>query len=267
MTSQPLRIVRLFPDLLGTYGDDGNATVLHARAIWRGLPATIVDVTAADGVPDDGAIYVIGGGEDGPQATAAERLDDSGALHRAIDRGAAVLAVCAGFQLLGHDYLGPDGTSTPGLGLLDVHTGRGTGARIVGEVVADPDPALGLAQLTGYENHAGITTLGSTATPLARVRIGVGNGCGDGTEGAWQGRIAATYLHGPVLARNPSLADLLLCWALDVEPGSLTELDDQRVEALRHTRFAAAQANTEHARAGRVRRLMGGALRRVRAGA
>ena len=113
-----LRIVRLFPDLLGTYGDDGNALVLERRAAWRSLPATLIDVTARDAVPDDGHVYLIGGGEDGPQSRAAQILADSGALHRAVERGAAVLAVCAGFQILGNAFLGPDGNSTDGLGLL-----------------------------------------------------------------------------------------------------------------------------------------------------
>lgn len=237
-----LRVVRLFPDLLGTYGDDGNAVVLAQRARWRGVDSMIVDVTAESSVPDDGHVYLIGGGEDGPQTRAAEVLAESGALHRAVDGGAAVLAICAGFQLLGASFLGPDNSPTSGLGLLDVVTRRGTGSRIVGEVVVDPDPQLGLAALTGYENHAGVTTLGPAAVPLGTVRSGTGNGVGDGAEGAWQGRIVATYLHGPVLARNPSLADRLLAWALGVAPEALDPLDDQLVDALRDERLAAAAA-------------------------
>lgn len=248
-SSDVVRIVRLFPDLLGTYGDDGNATVLERRAGWRAIPATIVDVTARDDVPDDGHVYLIGGGEDGPQGRAAQILADSGALHRAVERGAAVLAVCAGFQVLGNSFRGPDGNATPGLGLLDVSTVRGEGPRIVGEVVVDTDPDLGVGTLTGYENHAGVSTLGPGARPLGVARVGIGNHPdASHVEGAWQDRIVATYLHGPVLARNPALADRLLAWALDVEPSDLQVIDDHQVDALRSERFARAAA--ERAAAG-----------------
>lgn len=250
MSDSPLRIVRLFPDLLGTYGDDGNALVLERRAAWRRVPAEIVDVTARDTVPDDGAVYLIGGGEDGPQSRAARILADSGALGRAVDRGAAVLAVCAGFQILGRSFLGPDGTATDGLHLLDVSTARGTGARIVGEVVVDADHDLDLGVLTGYENHAGVTALGPDARPLGTARVGIGNGTGaTHAEGAWDGRIVATYLHGPVLARNPRLADRLLAWALDVEPAALDPVDDRAVDALRAERIARADAERKAAAA------------------
>ena len=244
-----LRIVRLFPDLLGTYGDDGNALVLERRAAWRDLPATIIDVTARDIVPDDGHVYVIGGGEDGPQVRATQILADSGAVHRAVERGAAVLAVCAGFQVLGASFVGPDGSTTVGLELLDVTTVRGTGPRIVGEVVVETDPDLGIGALTGYENHAGVSTLGPGARPLGIARVGTGNHpAGAHAEGAWQDRIVATYLHGPVLARNPALADQLLAWSLDVEPSDLPVLDDRQIDALRAVRFS--RAASERAAAG-----------------
>ncbi len=244
MTS--LRIVRLFPDLLGTYGDDGNAVVLAQRARWRGWDAEIVDVTAGGTVPDDGDLYTIGGGEDGPQVHAARQLASSGALPRAVARGAAVLAICAGFQLLGERFLGPDGEPTDGLGMLDVTTGRTDGPRLVGEVVSEPDEKLALPPLSGYENHAGVTSLSPTASPLGRVRNGHGNGTTDRVEGAWSGRILATYLHGPVLARNAELADLLLRWAADVDtlppfrPDSPGDTATHAADALRGARIAAA---------------------------
>lgn len=238
--NRPVRVVRLFPDLLGTYGDDGNALVLAQRCRWRGIGAEIIDVRSGDPVPDDADIYAIGGGEDGPQTTAAHQLATSGALHAAIERGAALLAVCAGFQIMGHDFLGPDGTSTTGLGLLDCCTGRLPGPRRVGEVVADIDPELGLPVLTGYENHAGTTTLGPTSRPLGHVRAGNGNGngVGDSSEGAWNGRCIGTYLHGPVLTRNPALADRLLGWVLDTDFDPLPA--DDLAEQLRTERLAAA---------------------------
>lgn len=237
-----MKIVRLFPDLLGTYGDDGNAIVLQRRAQWRGIDAEILDVTTDSSIPDDGAIYTIGGGEDGPQVTAARQLAQSGALHRAVESGAVVLAVCAGLQMLGRSFLGPDSSPTDGLGLLDITTGRVDGERLVGEVVVEADPSLALPQLSGYENHAGATSLGPDARPLGRVRAGNGNGTGDGSEGVWSGRIIGTYLHGPVLARNAALADRLLSWALDID--ELQPLPDPRIdaaaEALRTQRISAA---------------------------
>ena len=230
-------VALLYPELLGTYGDGGNATVLAQRLRWRGIDADVVTVGAGHDVPDSCDLYVLGGGEDGPQALAASELSASGALHRAVDDGAAVLAVCAGFQLLGNEFGDPTGETHSGLGLLDCRTSRGPGRRRVGEIVVDPDDALGLPPLTGYENHQGVTALGAGTQPLGRVVAGAGNDTGDGSEGAVNGRIVGTYLHGPALARNPALADLLLSWVV----GELSPLDDNEVDALRDERFTAVR--------------------------
>jgi CobQ-like glutamine amidotransferase family enzyme len=227
----------LFPELLGTYGDGGNAMVLAQRLRWRGIAADIVETGAGVPVPDSCDIYLMGGGEDGPQSLAAQELRGGGALTRAVDAGAAVLAVCAGYQLLGREFLGPDGSPHAGLGLLDCTTARGPGARRVGELVVEADRALDLPPLTGYENHAGVTTLGTTARPLGRVVVGHGNDAGQGTEGVVHQRVVGTYLHGPVLARNPGLADLMLSWVV----GPLQPVDDSEVEALRVERIATAR--------------------------
>ncbi len=229
-----VRVALVYPDLLGTYGDAGNTMVLAQRLRWRGRGAEVVTVHAGETVPHSCDLYVVGGGEDLPQALAARDLGRPGPLHRAVDGGAAVLAVCAGLQILGTSFVGPDGTETDGLGLIDCRTVRGRGPRAVGELVVDPDPASGLPALTGYENHGGVTVLGPAARAAGRVRSGVGNG--DGGDGAWVGRLWATYLHGPVLARNPALADRLLAWVV----GELEPLDDGEVDALRAERFAAA---------------------------
>jgi CobQ-like glutamine amidotransferase family enzyme len=226
----------LYPELLGTYGDGGNATVLARRLEWRGIGAEIVEVTAGEATPRSCDVYLLGGGEDGPQTLAARELLGSRALHRAVDDGAAVLAVCAGFQLLGTSFVGPDGAPHEGLGLLDVSTTRGDGGRRVGEIVVEADPELGLPELTGYENHACVTALGPTGRPLGKVSVGYGNDSGDGTEGAVAGRIVGTYLHGPVLARNPALADHILASVV----GPLDALADPDVDALREERLAAA---------------------------
>ena len=243
-----LRVVVVHPDLLGTYGDGGNGRVLVDRAQWRGIDAELVMALSDTALPAGADVYCLGGGEDGPQVQSAKRLAD-GTLQRAAEAGAAVLAVCAGYQVVGRSFPDALGAIRPGAGLLDVATVKGPSKRAVGELLAEPlehpqqRDALGtrarLGRLTGFENHGGVTQLGDRVRPLARVIAGVGNGTGDGTEGAVSGRIIGTYMHGPVLARNPALADLLLEM---VTGASLDPLDDAEEEALRAERFAAVRA-------------------------
>ncbi|GAA1792342.1 glutamine amidotransferase [Planosporangium flavigriseum] len=231
-TESRLRLVWVYPDLLSTYGDRGNLLILEHRAALRGLPVECIEVRSDQPMPADGDIYLLGGGEDGPQSLAAQRLAADGGLHRAVDRGAVVFAVCAGYQLLGHSFYAK-GTQCRGLEMLDLHSDRGP-TRAVGEIAGEIDPRLGLPPLTGFENHGGRTHLGPGAHPLARVTTGIGN---DGqTEGAWNGRILGTYSHGPALARNPDLADLLLRWATG---GDLAPIDDTWPDRLRRERLAA----------------------------
>ncbi|MFJ9809608.1 type 1 glutamine amidotransferase [Streptomyces sp. NPDC101158] len=238
MSDSSLRLVWVYPDLLSTYGDQGNVLVVERRAHQRGLSVERVDVRSDQPVPTSGDIYLIGGGEDRPQRLAAERLNRDGGLSRAAANGAIIFSVCAGYQILGHEFVNDVGERQPGLGLLDVTTVRGEGARCVGDVLGDIDPQLGLPQLTGFENHQGITHLGPTARPFARTVFGNGNGTGDGTEGAYNDTVFGTYMHGPVMARNPQIADLLLKLALDVN--ALPPTDDRWYEALRNERIAAA---------------------------
>ena len=234
-----ITIALLFPDLLGTYGDSGNAAILAQRLRWRGVPAEVLTVRSGDPVPEACDLYVVGGGEDLPQALAARQLGTSaGPLHRAVDAGAAVLAVCAGLQILGHSFVGPDGNRSDGLGLLDCESVRGNGRRSVGEIVVDPEPELALPALTGYENHASSTLLGPSARPVGRVVHGLGNGGGTKVDGCRSGRVFGTYLHGPVLARNPALADLILGQVA----GNLEPLDDAECDDLRAERLAASRA-------------------------
>jgi CobQ-like glutamine amidotransferase family enzyme len=231
--SGPLRVVVVYPDLLGTYGDGGNGLILARRADWRGRDVELLQA-ASDGPLPAADIYCLGGGEDGPQVRAARTLIDDGTLARRVADGAVVLAVCAGFQIVGRTFPGAAGDPHEGLGLLDIDTVKGTGPRAVGEVLEDPTGVDGLPALTGFENHGGMTALAEGAVPLGRVIAGVGNG--DGSEGAVHGRVIGTYLHGPVLARNPALADLLLAWALGEE--TLEPLDDSASEQLREERLA-----------------------------
>lgn len=268
-TRATLVVAVVFPDLLGTYGDGGNGLILCRRAAWRGIDVELVQAPSDRPLPS-ADIYAIGGGEDGPQVRAATTLVEEGTLADRVGEGAVVLAVCAGFQVVGRSF--PDAADRPqeGVGILDVAAAKGTGPRAVGELVAvpmddAPTTATGqrLPRLTGFENHGGVTTVGPGARPLARVVRGVGNGGGDGTEGAWSGRVLGTYLHGPVLARNTALADLLLGWALapaGSPPGTVAELaplEDHEELALRAERLEAvdgARATGWRALVGRGRR-------------
>lgn len=221
-----LTIVTVYPRLLGTYGDGGNALILAARSIGRGIPARVLEVDTGAALPVGADLYCLGGGEDANQYLAAEHLLADGGLGRAVTRGATVLGVCAGLQLLGHHFTDGAGGSHPGLGLLDLSCGR-LAARAVGEVVVEATGVPGLPALTGFENHRGDAVLGAGTAPLGTVRVGIGNGP-DRREGAVQGKVVATYLHGPVLARNPALADHLLSQALGQLP-PLTDLIADRL--------------------------------------
>jgi lipid II isoglutaminyl synthase (glutamine-hydrolysing) len=236
-----IRLIWVYPDLLSTYGDRGNLLVLDRRARLRGIGVEIAEVNSDQRVPVDGDIYLLGGGEDLPQILAARRLAADGGLTGAMNRGAVIFAVCAGYQIVGTEFGGAEGEPVPGLGLIDISSGRGA-RRGVGEITADVDPALGVERLTGFENHQGVTSRGPEVKPLATVLTGVGNG--DGTEGAYSGRVVGTYLHGPALVRNPSLADMLLRWVT----GSLPALDPQQedlVLKLRGERLAAQPVSAQ----------------------
>jgi lipid II isoglutaminyl synthase (glutamine-hydrolysing) len=230
----PVRIALVFPSLLGTYGDGGNASVLAQRLRWRGIAAETVDVAIDEPLPAEADVYVLGGGEDTAQTLAVSRLAD-GTLKRAAEAGKPVFAVCAGFQILGTTFLDGRGQVHPGLGLIDATTDRLPGTRAVGELLGTP-VVDGLREpLTGYENHGGRTVLGPDARPLAEVRAGVGNGTG--VDGAVQGNVVATYLHGPALARNPALAD----WLLAQVVGELAPIDDTEELELRRERLSAVR--------------------------
>ncbi|SCL37495.1 hypothetical protein GA0070624_5892 [Micromonospora rhizosphaerae] len=236
MSTETLRIVWIYPDLLSTYGDRGNALILARRAQLRGMPVEVLEVRSDQRLPSTADIYLLGGGEDGPQALGAQRLIADGGLHRAVAQGSVVFSVCAGYQLLGTSFFAK-GTKYAGLELLDISSDRGP-TRGVGELAGEVDPRLGIPALSGFENHGGRTHLGPGVSPLARVTAGVGN---DGvTEGAWRGKLLGTYSHGPALARNPALADLLLRWATGIH--QLAPLDDTWSDRLRAERRAAVAA-------------------------
>jgi len=236
-----LAIVHVYPELLGTYGDRGNALALVHRAAARGVATRVVDVALEEPLPRHGDIYLLGGGEDSAQLLAARSLlaDDRA---RTVLEGRPCLAVCASFQILAHRFEDSAGRSQAGLGLLDASCGR-LARRAVGEVVTEPHELAEVPTLTGFENHRGTAVLGPRARPLGRVITGVGNG-DSRWEGAAQGLTVATYLHGPVLVRNPALADLLLTWVV----GDLPAYDDEDVDRLRAERLEAADPRRHPAR-------------------
>lgn len=231
-----LSVVVLYPELLGLYADRGNALALRHRARQRGIGVDLLEVSVGDAIPESADIYLLGGAEDAALLAAGDLIERSGGLKRAIAGGAVCMGVCAGFQLMSEVFSGPDGKSRSGLGLLDVRCGRLAGERAVGEVVSTAtDPSL---PMLGFENHQGDAVLGADASPLATVWVGVGNGH-DRHEGAVQGNVVGTYLHGPVLVRNPHFADELI----EKATGSpLSPVQDEAVDRLRRERFEEAAA-------------------------
>ncbi len=225
----PLRVCALYPDLLNIYADRGNLIVLERRCAWRGIGFQLSSSGLGERLDGDAHdLFYIGGGQDRDQRLCARDLIDTkrDGLHAAAARGAVVLGVCGGYQLLGHSYtLGED--QIPGVGLLDVRTVREDGPRLIGnvaiEVSLDDD---GPRVLAGFENHGGRTYLGDGQRPLGRVLHGHGNDGRSGLEGARSANTIGTYLHGPLLPKNVWFADWLIARALGIDAGELAPLDD-----------------------------------------
>lgn len=227
-----LTIVRLYHDLLGTYGDQGNAEVLIHRARAREIDVELIEVAPHEPIPTQGHIYLLGGGEDGPQTAALEMLSKDGGLNTAVDDGATVFAVCAGFQIIGSSLPNSVGLPIDGLGLVDVETVYTQDPRSVGELVIQFHDEQTDHIFTGFENHQGLSILGQGVTPLGHVLHGIGNGRASensvAPEGVHMGNVFGTYMHGPALVRNPVLADLVLASAV----GTLSHYHDEFAEDL-----------------------------------
>ena len=219
-----LKIAVLYPELLGTYGDGGNALVLASRARRRGVEVEVVQVALDEEIPD-AQILLLGGGEDGPQRQATYGLAKDDTLAKRVNDGAVLLAVCAGFQLIGTSYEVEGGLHVEGLGLVESVTTRGAKRR-VGDLLT----RVGNRWMVGFENHGGETELGSNEVPLGVVEAGAGNGRFAGgaryVDGVRRGNIFGTYAHGPVLAQNPWFADELLTHALGRELEPLSSVAD-----------------------------------------
>jgi CobQ-like glutamine amidotransferase family enzyme len=232
MAERELRVLWLYPDHMNIYADRGNISVLERRCAWRGIKFSLSTAGPGEGIdPELHELLYIGGGQDRDQALVANDLVETkrDAIGAALAREAAMLAVCGGYQLLGHSYQLSGGESLPGVGIADLRTVREPGRRLIGNVVIDTDLGNGARRLAGFENHGGRTYLGPDEKPLGRVLSGFGNNGKDGHEGVRRGRLIGTYLHGPLLPKNASLADVLIEWALAArygEIGGLDPLDD-----------------------------------------
>ena len=223
-------IAWLYPDLMNIYGDRGNILTLQKRAEWRGLKTTVKEVQRGKTQSlDDVDLFFFGGGQDREQALIYDDLKayKHERLQHAVNTGAQILAVCGGYQLLGHYYQTADGERYDGIGMIDVFTQAGK-KRFIGDVVVQTEiEGLEPNTLVGFENHSGRTYLGSSARPLGKVLNGNGNNGADRTEGVRQGNVIGTYLHGSLLPKNPHLADYLIRTALKRRgDGELSPLDD-----------------------------------------
>ncbi|MGB2711059.1 MAG: glutamine amidotransferase [Conexibacter sp.] len=231
---ETLRVCALYPDLMNIYADRGNLLLLRRRCEWRGIGFALSAAGLGELLdPDAADLFYVGGGQDRDQRLCAfdlaERKRDG--LHAAAARGAAMLAVCGGYQLLGQSYeLGAE--TLPGAGLVDLRTVRGDGPRLIGNVAIEVDLDGERRVLAGFENHGGRTHLGPGAQPLGRVLRGHGNNGADGLEGVRRGNVVGTYLHGPLLPKNVWLADWLIARALGRDE-PLAALDDA-LEAAAH---------------------------------
>jgi CobQ-like glutamine amidotransferase family enzyme len=250
VTRRSLVLIELFPGAMFPQGDGGNLLALAWRARRRGLEVTVRQVNPGEPIPT-ADLYVVGGGEDEDEPALAARLRADGTLARAVADGAAVLGVGGGYEILAREHVSLDGARAPGVGLLDVEMRRGVW--VDRRVVTRPNPRLGLPALSGYESHRGRARLGPDAEPLAALEIGTGNGgnapSGPATDGAVQGRVIGTWLHGPVLPRNPELADLLLGWAAGTVLESLGDAESRFAGLVRSERIAEAR---RYAREGSV---------------
>jgi CobQ-like glutamine amidotransferase family enzyme len=233
-----LRVLSLYPEQMNIYADRGNIIFLRRRCEWRGIGFSHSGVGPGESFdPSAHDLLYIGGGQDRDQkAVAADMVaTKEGAIAAAADDGAALLAVCGGYQLLGHSY--QMGTATlPGLGLADLETVREPGPRLIGNVAIEVDLGTGPRLIAGFENHGGRTYLGPNATPLGRVVSGHGNNDRDGYEGVRRDNVFGTYLHGPLLPKNAWLADHLIALALERRYGTCPELEPlpDELEAAAH---------------------------------
>jgi lipid II isoglutaminyl synthase (glutamine-hydrolysing) len=250
-----IRVAHLYPDYLNIYADRGNIAVLERRSSLRGHSIDVTGVEPGDRLDASSFdLLYVGGGQDREQALIAPDLAArADTIATAVSGGTVLLAVCGGYQLLGRGYRGRDGSRLPGAGLFPLETVAG-GRRLIGNVLLEADLDGVPTRVAGFENHAGRTLLDAGARPLGRVLAGYGNDGESGFEGCRVGTAIGTYLHGPLLPRNPVLADWLLSRALEHAggDGSLEPLGDE-LERLAHTVAASRAARGHHSLTAGVR--------------
>lgn len=237
------RIAFLYPELMNIYGDRGNIITMSNRARWRGIDAQVSNVSIGDPIdPDYYDFFFFGGGQDKQQIAVSEDLQGAKgeSIREAVERGAVILSVCGGYQLLGKYYRPFEGDDLPGISLFDAHTDAGH-TRYIGNVLVE-SALPGVGEIVAFENHSGRTFLGPGCAPFGRSIIGGGNNGSDNTAGAVYKHAYGCYLHGSLLPKNPALADYLLAQALQRRHGSveLASLDD----SMEHTAHAQAVART-----------------------
>lgn len=244
---QKLVIGWLYGAKMNIYGDRGNVLALTKRAEWRGIEVEVRDIGIGDEIAPDIDIFFWGGGQDQEQVAVAKDIAGAKgqALRAAIERGAAMLAICGGYQLLGHGYQPHGGEYLPGIGLFDATSVAGE-KRFIGNVVIESEQ---FGTLVGFENHSGLTTLQSNCQPLGKVAIGHGNNGADGTEGAIYKNAIGCYLHGALLPKNPHLTDWLLLAGLrhrygdEVEIATLGDYLEQAAHKNAHNRAKITRAS------------------------
>ena len=224
-----IKIFHMYPDLLNLYGDMGNITCLRKRCAWRGIQSKIVEFSMNHEIPlEEGDIFFIGGGSDrGQNIVYSHLLKYREEMEHLIEDSAVVLSICGGYQLLGDKYIDAEGNDVPGLGIFDYHTQSEKG-RLIGNIIIKNNLGLIPKTLVGFENHGGRTY--HDHLPLGQIIEGYGNNGKDGGEGMVYKNCIGTYLHGPLLPKNPHLADHLILKALERKYGyhKLTELDDSK---------------------------------------
>lgn len=233
-----VRLCHLYPAEMSIYADRGNIAVLRQRLIWRGFELSVTEAQIGDSIdPSAHDLYYMGGGQDRDQLAVAGDLavHKSAALRQGLDAGAAGLFVCGGYQLAGSGYEAANGDWMSGIGVLDLETRAGD-SRLIGDLVIEAEVGGRSLTLVGYENHIGRTRLGRGSRPLGRVVHGFGNNGEDRHEGAISGRTIGTYLHGPLLPKNPAVADTILGWALEHRYSEAIQLEplDDSLEQLAH---------------------------------
>lgn len=225
-----LRICHLYPDILNLYGDQGNITCMKKRLEWRNIDCSVTEVSIGDNPRfTEFDLFFIGGGQDFEQGILLDDLASgkSDEIKAAVADGKTFLAICGGYQMLGNYYKTWDGRMCEFIGAIDYHT-VGAKERMIGNFMYELGEESGGSIVAGFENHSGKTFLGDGVKPLGTILRGYGNNGEDKTEGVRYNNVFGTYSHGPVLPKNPQLADFILETALKHRYGdvSLAELDD-----------------------------------------